>query len=118
MGPQLSAKQQAQITFLEALPPKIQRVTSIVEQMNNARLDETLVRSMIRTLDESKAWAGQLSINGLADALGAMASTARRGGGLQVRIRMLRDQLGGVKQHYESALKKASVPEAEDGIDG
>ncbi len=114
MGFQLSARQQAQMAFLQMLPPKIHKVASIVEQMNNARLDETLVRSMIRTLDQSKAGAAQLSITGLADALGAMASVARRGGGLQVKIRMLQDQIGGVRQHYDAAVKKASIPEAGD----
>jgi hypothetical protein len=113
MGLQLSARQQAQMAFLERLPPKIQKVASIVEQMNNARLDETMVRQMIRALDESKAGASQLSINGLADALGAMASIARRGGGLQVKIRMLRDQMTAVRQHFEAALRKASEPEEE-----
>jgi hypothetical protein len=42
-----------------------------------------------------------------------MASMARRGGGLQVKVRGLRDLLGGLRTNYELAVRKASVPEAE-----
>jgi hypothetical protein len=108
----LSAKQQSQLAFLALLPPKFQRISSVIEQMQNPKLDETLVRGMTRVLDEMKSGASQLSMNGLADALSSMASTSRRGGGLQVKIRALRDNLGSVKQHYDMAMKKASIPEA------
>jgi hypothetical protein len=109
----LSAAQQSQLAFLQLLPPKFQRINSIIEQMQNPKLDETLVRGMIRVLDEMKAGASQLKINGLADALGNMGSVARRGGGLQVKIRSLRDCIGTVKANYEAALKKASIPVSE-----
>jgi len=118
MALHLSAKQQSQLAFLQLLPPKIHRIQSVIEQMNSPTLDETAVRGMIRVLDEMKAGASQLSINGLADALGAMASMARRGGGLQVKIRGLRDLLVGVRTNYEVAVRKASVPEAGGGVDG
>ncbi len=114
MVPKLSAKQQSQLAFLQLLPPKIRRVNSVIEQMNSPTLDETAMRGMIRVLDEMKAGASQLSIPGLADSLGAMASMARRGGGLQVKIRGLKDLLGSVRTNYDSAVKKASVPEVND----
>lgn len=109
----LSATQQSQLAFLQLLPPKFQRISSVIEQMQNPKLDETLVRGMIRVLDEMKAGASQLKINGLADALGNMSSVARRGGGLQVKIRSLRDCIGSVKSNYEAAVKKASIPAPE-----
>jgi hypothetical protein len=117
MALHLSAKQQSQLAFLQLLPPKIHRIQAVIEQMNSPTLDETALRGMIRVLDEMKAGASQLSINGLADALGAMAAMARRGGGLQVKIRGLRDLLVGVRTNYDVAVRKASVPEA-DGVDG
>lgn len=112
MALKLSIRQQSQLAFLETLPPKIQRIKSVVEQMHNPKLDETSVRGMIRVLDEMKAGASQLSMNSLADALGGMASMARRGGGLQVKIRGLNDCLGSVRQNFDAAMKKASIPEA------
>ncbi|HXW96577.1 MAG TPA: hypothetical protein VEI47_03250 [Gemmatimonadales bacterium] len=112
MALKLSAKQQSQLAFLELLPPKFARIQTVIEQMNNPKLDETAVRGMIRVLDEMKAGASQLSLNGLAEALGAMGSMARRGGGLQVKIRGLRDLMGSVKSNHDAAMKKASIPEA------
>jgi len=114
---QLSARQQAQLAFLERLPPKLAKVKTVVEQMGGGSLDETSVRTMIRMLDEMKAGASQLSINGFADATGAMAAMARRGGGLQVKVRGLRDALVSVRTNYDAAIKKASVevPEAAPG---
>ena len=115
MALQLSARQQSQVAFLERLPPKIQRVNALVEQLGFGTADETALRSMIRMLDEMKAGASQLSIGGLAEALGAMAATARRGGGLQVKVRGLKDLMGGVRTNYEIGLRKATTPTAEAG---
>jgi hypothetical protein len=115
MTVKLSAKQVSQLAYLQRLPPKIQRINALVEQMGVGSADETALRSMIRMLDEMKSGASQLSIGGLAEALGSMAATARRGGGLQVKVRGLKDLMGGVRTNYEIGLKKAMVPEAEGG---
>jgi hypothetical protein len=112
MALKLSAQQQSQLAFLQLLPPKFQRIQAVIEQMSSPTVDENAVRGMIRVLDEIKAGASQLKINKLADALGAMGSMARRGGGLQVKIRGLRDLMGSVRSNYDAAVKKASIPEA------
>ena len=106
----LTGRQQSQLAFLELLPPKFQRFHSVIEQMSAPKVDEALIRGLIRQLDEVKAGASQLGMNGLADAAGQMASTARRGSGQMVKLRGLRDGLGNLKMNFEGALKKASVP--------
>ena len=78
MALKLTPKQQSQLAFLELLPPKIQRIRGVIEQMHNPKLDETAVRGMIRVLDEMKAGASQQSLNGLADALGSAGRRAQR----------------------------------------
>lgn len=113
MALKLTARQQSQLAFLELLPPKFQRFASVIEQMNAPKVDESLVRGLIRQLDEMKSGASQLGMNGLADAAGQMASMARRGGGQQVKVRGLRDGLAVLKMNFDGALKKASVPQAE-----
>ncbi|HTS89318.1 MAG TPA: hypothetical protein VMG41_12575 [Gemmatimonadales bacterium] len=114
MALHLSVKQQSQLAFLQLLPPKFHRVESVIEQLNNPKVDETLVRGMIRVLDEMKAGASQLDLPKLADALGAMAAMGRQGGGgMKVKIRGLRDLLGSVRAAYDAAVRKASVPEAQ-----
>jgi hypothetical protein len=108
----LSAQQQSQLAFLQLLPPKLYRIQRVIEQMGSPAIDETAVRGMIRVLDEMKAGASQLKMSSLAEALGAMGSMARRGGGLQVKIRGLTDLMSSVKSNHKSATQKASIPEA------
>jgi len=113
MAVKLSAKQQTQVSFLQLLPPKFARWQSVIEQMGGGKVDESFVRGMIRTLDEVKSGASQLGLGALAGAASQMASTARRGGGAQVKVRALREDLASIRTNYESALKKASIPEEE-----
>jgi hypothetical protein len=109
--PKLSSRQQAQLAFLERLPPKFQRIHSIIEQMGSLRVDETIARNLGRLLDEIKGNATALSLNGLADTAGLMGTMLRRGGGLQFRVRGLRELLGSLKINYEGALRAAKTPE-------
>ena len=114
MSLNLTVQQQSQLAMLSLLPPKIQRIQSVIEQMAGGVADEAVVRGMVRLLDEMKAYASQLKMNGLAEAAGQMASTGRRGGGLQVKVRGLRENMTTVRTNYEMALRKASVVVAVD----
>jgi hypothetical protein len=110
MPPKLSSRQQAQLVFLEQLPPKFQRMHSIIEQMTSLRVDDTIVRGFGRLLDEIKGKATALSLNGLAETAGLMGTMLRRGGGLQFRVRGLREMLGSLKNNYDAALREATTP--------
>ena len=112
MAIKLSSRQQAQLVFLQSLPQKMSRIQNTIEQMAGMQADVVVVRGMIRTLDEIKAGAAQMSLNGLADTAGHMGTLARRGGGLQIKIRGLRELLGSLKINLDSAMKAATKPEA------
>jgi hypothetical protein len=111
MPPKLSSRQQTQLAFLQQLPPKFQRMHGIIEQMSSLRVDETILRGFARLLDEIKGNASVLSLNSLAETAGLMGTMLRRGGGLQFRVRGLREMLGSLKSNYEAALRAASTPE-------
>jgi hypothetical protein len=113
MAIKLSSRQVAQVGFLQTLPPKFQRVQAVIEQMSSLQADDVTVRGLIRLLDEIKSSCSQLSINAVADTAGLMSGMARRGGGLQMKVRGLRELLGSLKINYEAALKKATTPELE-----
>ncbi|HEY9015991.1 MAG TPA: hypothetical protein VIM84_13130 [Gemmatimonadales bacterium] len=113
MPPKLSSRQQAQLAFLEQLPPKFQRMHNVIEQMSSQTADETVVRGLGRLLDEVKGKASSLSLNGLADTAGIMGTMLRRGGGLQFRVRGLRELLGSLKINYDAALRDATTPGAD-----
>lgn len=115
MAIKLSAQQQNQLAFLDLLPPKFARAQNVIEQMAGGVVDETLVRGMVRTMDEIKAGASQLKLNSLADAAGNMAAIGRRGGGVQVKVRALREAIASVKMNHDAATKKAQKPEGEHG---
>jgi hypothetical protein len=115
MAQKLSSRQQAQLAFLEQLPPKFQRIHSIIEQMSSLRVDDSIIRGFGRLLDEIKGKATALSLNGLADTAGLMGTMLRRGGGLQFRVRGLRELLGSLKTAYEAALRDATTPQSPEG---
>ncbi|HYF39263.1 MAG TPA: hypothetical protein VD930_06235 [Gemmatimonadales bacterium] len=111
MPPKLSSRQQAQLAYLEQLPPKFQRMHNVIEEMAGLRADETVVRGFGRILDEIKGNASQLSLNALAETAGIMGTMLRRGGGLQFRVRGLRELLGSLKSNYDAALREATTPQ-------
>jgi hypothetical protein len=114
MAVKLTSRQQAQLAFLQTLPPRFQRMHGVIEEMAALRADDIVVRGFARQLDELKANAAALSITGLADTAGLMGTMARRGGGLQMKVRGLRELLGSLKINYEAALRSATTPEAPD----
>ena len=79
--------------------------------MTALRADEAVVRGLARLLDEIKGNASGLSLTGVADTAGLMATMTRRGGGLQMKVRGLRELLGSLKINYESAMRSATTPE-------
>lgn len=113
MAVKLTARQQAQLAWLETLPRRFERLTRAIEQLSGHRADETLVRSTQRLLEEMKAQASQLNLTPLGDAFGIMATMLRRPGGHQMKVRGLAELLAGAKINYEGALRSASQPEAE-----
>ena len=112
MALKLSSRQQAQLTYLQSLPPKFQRIHAVVEEMSALRADESVVRGLARLLDEIKGNASALSMTGLAETAGIMATMTRRGGGLQMKVRGLRELTGSLKINYEAAMRSATTPES------
>jgi hypothetical protein len=113
MALKLSSRQVAQLGFLQTLPPKLGRIHSVIEEMAGLRADESVVRGLARLLDQIKGEAGALSLSGLAETAGIMGTMTRRGGGLQVKVRGLRELLSSLKINYEAALRAASTPETD-----
>jgi len=111
MALKLSSRQQAQLAFLQMVPPKIARVRAVIEQMAAMQADDNVVRGVGRLLDELKANAQGFGLTGFAETCGLMGTMSRRGGGLQMKVRGLRELLGILKINYDAALKQASTPE-------
>lgn len=110
MSAKLSSRQQAQLAYLQTLPPRFDRIRAVVEEMASLRADDVVVRGLARLLDQIKAEAGALSLTGLAETAGIMSTMTRRGGGLQMKVRGLRELQGSLKINYEAALRAATTP--------
>jgi hypothetical protein len=112
MAIKLSSRQQAQLAYLQLVPPKLARIHSVIEQMASVRTDEAIARGLGRLLDELKGNAAALSISGVADTAGLMGTILRRGGGMPMKVRGLRESLGSLKINYEAAMRSATTPDA------
>ena len=113
MALKLSPKQLSTLSVLEAFPPKFDTIHRLVEELASLRADESVARRLSRTLDEMKIAAQSVGESGLAESLGVMATLARRTGGLQMRVRGLREGFMSVKINFEGALKAANTPDPE-----
>ncbi len=115
MAEKLSSRQQAQLAYLQSLPPRLGRIHSVIEEMAGLKADDVVVRGLARLLDKMKAETSALSMGGLSETAGLMSTMTRRGGGLQVKVRGLRELLGSLKINYEAALRAATTPESDPG---
>ncbi len=114
----LTGAQQAQLIYLQTLPPRFERIHRWVEEIANLQGGDATVKALCRTLDELRHAASTLTLTALADTFGMMGMIARRGGGLQMKVRALREGLASLKTNWEGALRSASTPhEAAPGDD-
>jgi len=113
MSQKLSSRQHAQLALLQTLPPKFHRMQATIEEMGALRADEVMVRGLARQLDELRVKAQGLNLGKVAESAGLMAMMARRSGGLQVRVRGLRELLANLKINYDAALREATTPGAD-----
>ena len=111
MALKLSARQQAQLFWLDGVPPRLEKAARIIEMMSTHHADDTQLRTLRRQLDEMKAQAAGLGLGALADGFGFMGMLLRRTGGHEVKVRGLRELLVGVKVNFEGAYRSASTPE-------
>lgn len=111
MAHKLSPKQQAHVAVLEPLPRRFEHLHRMIEEMAALRADEALQRQLARNLDELKAQTGAIGLTSLAETFGMMSMLARRSGGLQMRVRGLREGLVSLKVNYEGAWRAATTPE-------
>lgn len=112
MALKLSSRQQAQLAFLDAQVPKIQRIHTLIEKLISPSETETAGRTLVRMLDEMKSGASGFGLTGVTQTAANMASLARQTSGLQTRIRGLREGLAGLRINCDGARKAASRPEA------
>lgn len=114
MADKLTSRQHAELTILEALPPKFVQMHRLIEEIAGLRADDSVSRRLSRVLDECRAATNSIGLNALTETMGMMSMMARRTSGLQMKIRGLREGLASLKVNYEGALRIAKMPVAEE----
>lgn len=117
MAKKLSSKQLARVAVLETFPPKFDHIHRLIEEIASLRADEAMTRRLARMLDEMKAGAASIGEGALAETLGIMGTLARRGGGVQMRVRGLRESFGALKVNFEGAMRAATREEDKEEVD-
>lgn len=87
----------------------------IIEQMAAQQAADHEVQALGRMLLELKAQAATAGLPALADNFGYMGVLTRRGGGLQLRVRGLRELLAGARTNFDGAFREASTPPTPEG---
>ena len=118
MADKLTPRQKAQLEVLETLPKRFEHIHRLVEEIAGLRADESLIRRLCRTLDEGKAAANAVNLSALSETMGMMGMLARRGGGVQMKVRGLRDGLASLRVNFEGALRSARTPEPGESDQG
>ena len=113
MAVKLSSRQQAKLAVLETFVPKFDGIRRMIEEMGSLTVDISVQRRLSRTFDEMKAGAQAVGETGVAESLGLMGTMARRTGGVQTRVRGLREGFVTLKINFDGAMKAASTPEPE-----
>lgn len=112
MADKLTSRQLAQLAALEPLPQRFAQIHRLVEEIAGLRADDATTRRLCRSLDESRASMNSVGLTPLSEQLGVMGMLARRGAGIQMKVRGLREGLAGLKINYEGALRSAKTPES------
>ena len=118
MADKLTARQQAQLAVLRSFPRLLEQMHRLIEEVAGLRADDSVVRRLCRVLDAAKVEANGVGLNSLSDTMGNMSTMARRGGGMQMKIRGLREGLQSLRINFEGALRDASRPEKEKEGEG
>jgi hypothetical protein len=70
MADKLSSRQQAQLAYLQSLPPRFGRIHSVIEEMAGLKADDVVVRGLGRLLDRIKGESSALSLGGISQTAG------------------------------------------------
>jgi hypothetical protein len=114
MADKLSARQLSQLALLQTLPPRLEQMHRLIEEIAGLRADESVVRRLCRVLDATRSAADGVGLNAMAETMGVMSTMARRSGGMQMKIQGLRDGLRSLKINFDGAVREASIKAPED----
>lgn len=102
----MSIGAQQEVLFFEEAKKKIDRLHSLIEQVAAARSgQEQMMQPIGRTaVDAQRVFMGK-GYGVIADACGNIAMQAKRGGGMAMKIRTLRELVNSIKAAVDTRVK-------------
>jgi hypothetical protein len=123
MARKLSAAQQRRVEEIREFEKVVDHVAKLVAELDQSRAAKALVlehicETVAREMSQMRQRALTANIGTIADVAGYMSVMAGRGGGIDMKIRGLRDGVNSLRIQLDQALKVAMTPEKEDSEPG
>jgi hypothetical protein len=119
MTQKLSAEQVARIEQIHAFLKTVDHVAKLVTELDSNRAAKAtildgLCESIARDMSHMRQRALSSNVGTIADVAGSMAVMAGRGGGIDMKIRGLKDGVNSLRLQLDMALKHATKPPEPD----
>jgi hypothetical protein len=119
MTQKLSAEQVARIEQIQAFLKAVDHVAKLVTELDSNRAAKATIlvgicESIARDMSHMRQRALSANVGTIADVAGSMSVMAGRGGGIDMKIRGLKDGVNSLRLQLDMALKQAMKPPEPD----
>jgi len=115
MAEKLSAEQTQRVEQIQQFIKTAEHVQRLVVELeanrNQAKIADNICHSIAREMSQLRHRAVAANVSTIADVAGSMSVLAARSGGLNMKIRGLRDAVNNIQAQLDHALKAALHPE-------
>ena len=116
MVQKLTAEQAARVDLIQGFLKTVDHVDRLVTELDSNRaakskLIDSLCESIARQLSQMRQRVLTAGVGTVADVAGAMSVMAGRGGGINMKIRGLKDGVNSLRLQLDQALKHAMTPD-------
>ena len=115
MAEKLSAEQAQRAEQIQQFIKTAEHVQRLVAELeanrNQAKIADNICHSIAREMSQLRHRAVAANVSTIADVAGSMSVLAARSGGLNMKIRGLRDAVNNIQALLDHALKAALHPE-------
>jgi len=106
MAGKLSAGAQQELVFFEEVKKKVDRLHSLIEQVSAAKTGQDQMMGPInRTAVDVQRLLMNKGYGVMADSANQVAMNAKRGGGMQMKIRAFRELVNSIKAAMDTRMK-------------
>jgi hypothetical protein len=115
MAQKLTAEQAARIELIHGFLKTVDHVAKLVAELDSSRAAKStflanICETIARQLSHMRQRALSANVGTVADVAGSMSVMAGRGGGIDMKIRGLKDGVNSLRMQLDRALTQATAP--------